>query len=376
MGAGIGGLVAALALARQGVPVQVFERAAGVGDVGAGISLGPPASRGLYALGLEAALRAAADVPAAIEAVHFETGEPLGGGFANRRVRDEDRPYLNQIHRADLYALLQAALEAAAPGALRLGQAFLGLEQDNEEVTVRFAGGGLVRGAALIGCDGIRSSVREAVIGPQPLRFTGRAVYRFLVPREAAAPFVRQGGSVSYVAPRTSLLRYAVRHGGLVNCVAFTLAEEVAEGWSNRVSREELLDLFRGWHPDVLGLVAKAPAEGAVKWGLFDRDPLENWTFGRVALLGDAAHPMLPFLGAGAGMAIEDGVVLGRSFGEAGDIHAALETYQRARLERANRLLLESRRQAEMFAEGPGTKREPTISREELADYDPSLVPL
>jgi salicylate hydroxylase len=377
VGGGIGGLTAAVALQRQGQKVIVFEKARAIGDVGAGISIGVTASKGLYSLGLREALRAASDTPKASQALHYQTSEPLGGGFADRALRPEEAPYLNQIHRADLFAILQVALEAAEPGALRLGHGFVGYAQDEGGVTATFANGERARGQALIGCDGLRSDVRAQMFGAESPRFTGRVAYRFLVPMDKARPFMGVGGSNSYVGPGRSLLRYTIRHETLVNCVAFTYDDPwMGEGWSQRVSNDELVALFPGWNSDVIGLAANAPLEGTAKWALYDRDPLQTWVEGRVALLGDAAHPMLPFLGMGAAMAIEDAVILARAFAQAGDIEAGLVLYQNARAPRAGAILLESRRQGEMNSEGPGSTTTPALPRQDRINYDPSTVVL
>jgi salicylate hydroxylase len=377
IGGGIGGLTAAVALAKQGLKALVFERAAAIGDVGAGISLGVTASKGLYSLGLREILRAASDPPQKSTALHYQTGEVLGGAFADRPYDAEDRPFVNQIHRADLFALLKDALERLNPGALHLGHAFERFEQDGEGVTAIFADGRTVRGAALIGCDGVRSQVRARMLGPEEPRFTGRVAYRFLVPMERARPFMTVPGSASYVAPRKSLLRYPVRHGTLVNCVAFVHSDSgMGESWSQRVTAQELVALFEDWHPDVQGLARAAPLDGTAKWGIYDRDPLPEWTQGRVTLLGDAAHPMLPFLGLGAAMAIEDAVVLARACLAKPEMSDALGLYEKARSGRAGDILLASRHQAEIFSDGPGGTRRPTLTKKQRMDYDPSTVPL
>ena len=377
IGGGIGGLTAAVALAKQGLNVLVFERAAAIGDVGAGISLGITASKGLYSLGLREILRAAADPPQKSTALHYQTGAVLGGAFADRPYEPEDRPFVNQIHRADLFTLLKDALDRLSPGALQLDHAFERFEQDGDGVTASFANGKTARGAALVGCDGVRSMVRAQMFGPEEPRFTGRVAYRFLVPMDKAKPYMTVAGSASYVAPRKSLLRYPVRHGTLVNCVAFVHSDSgMGESWSQRVTSEELMALFDGWHADVQGLASAAPLDGTAKWGIYDRDPLPTWTEGRVTLLGDAAHPMLPFLGLGAAMAIEDAVVLARSCQALPDVPAALRLYERARSGRAGDILLASRHQADIFSDGPGGTRRPTLTKKQRMDYDPSTVPL
>jgi salicylate hydroxylase len=180
------------------------------------------------------------------------------------------------------------------------------------------------------------------------------------------------------VAPGQSFLRYVIRKGTMVNCVTFVTTDAwTGEGWSERVSNDELMALFAGWHPDVIGLAANAPLEGTAKWALYDRDPLDVWVQDRVALLGDAAHPMLPFLGLGAAMAIEDAVVLGRAFGQSQDVRSALQVYQSARVERAGLMLLESRRQSQLYGEGPDSQKPRTVTtHKERMNYDPSTAPL
>ena len=377
IGGGIGGLTAAVALEKQGFKTVVFEQAQAVGDVGAGISLGITASKGLYSLGLREILRAASDPPKKSTALHYQTGEILGGAFADRPYDEEDRPFVNQIHRADLFTLLKNALERLNPGALHLGHAFVRFEQDSAGVTAIFANGETRRGAALVGSDGINSKVRARMLGPEEPRFTGRVAYRFLVPMEQASPYMTVAGSASYIAPRKSLLRYPVRHGTLVNCVAFVHSDSgMGEGWSQRVTSAELLSLFADWHPDVQGLARAAPLERTAKWGIYDRDPLPTWTQGRVTLLGDSAHPMLPFLGLGAAMAIEDAVVLARACQKMPDIPAALSLYENARSGRAGDILLASRHQADIFSDGPDGTRRPILTKQQRMDYDPSTAPL
>jgi salicylate hydroxylase len=378
IGGGIGGLTAALALLRQGVPVQVFEQARTIGDVGAGISLGATASKGLYSLGLKDALQAVSDRPQASAARHYQTGEILGGGFKDRQWSAKDLLYTNMVHRADLFTVLLNAVEAIDPHCVTLDRTLVRYRQEADGVTAVFADGSEARGQALIGCDGVRSQVRDGLFGASSPLFTGRIVYRFLVPMDLAAPFMSGGTSSTYVAPGQNFLRYVIRKGAMVNCVTFVTADNwTGEGWSARVGNDELMALFPGWHPDVVGLAANAPLEGTAKWALYDRDPLEVWVQDRVALLGDAAHPMLPFLGLGAAMAIEDAVVLGRAYGQTGDIRSALQLYQSARVGRAGLMLLESRRQGQLFGDGPDSAKPKTVTtHKERMDYDPSTVAL
>jgi len=161
----------------------------------------------------------------------------------------------------------------------------------------------------------------------------------------------------------------------LLNCVAPICGVDWSgEGWSHRVAPAELQGLFAGWHSTVTRLASEAPEEKTAKWALFDRDPIPEWVQGRVALVGDSAHPMLPFLGLGAATGIEDAVILGRAFGLESDVAAALKRYEAARVGRAGEMLLDSRRQAQVFADGPGSTRGPKTTMKERMDYDPATV--
>jgi salicylate hydroxylase len=254
----------------------------------------------------------------------------------------------------------------------------IGFEQGREDAAVRLADGRRVTGRALIGCDGIRSTIRAQMFGPSEPRKTGRVANRFLVPIEDAAPYMGAGTAGIYVGARVALARYLIRKGTLVNCVAFAHVPDMdGEGWSHQATRDELVALFDGWHRDVVGLAACAPLERTARWALYDRDPLQTWVDGRVGLLGDSAHPVLPFLGFGAALGIEDAIVLARAFEAEPDPAQALRLYQGARLGRANAVLLESRRQGEQFDAGPGQAVEiPAAERESRVVYDPLTAPL
>jgi salicylate hydroxylase len=377
-GGGIAGLTVALALQRQGLQVVVFEQAGAVGDVGAGISIGAMTSRALYALGLEDALKAASDSPQASAAFDYRTGEVLGGTFARRNWTAADMVDVNMLHRADLFTVLKDAVDANDPQAIQLGCHVTGYEQDASQVTALLADGSRVQGQALIGSDGLRSTIRGQMFGPQAPRKTGRVAYRFMVPMEQAAPFMSAGAAGIYVGSRVAFGRYVIRHGSLMNCVGFAYLPEIeGESWTQRATREELLALFEGWHQDVVGLAAAAPLEKTARWALFDRAPLECWVDGRTALLGDAAHPILPFLGMGAALGIEDAIVLARAFGITQQAPEAFRIYEQARRDRANAILLESRRQGEIFDAGPDAPRDiPAAERESLVVYDPRTVAL
>jgi len=377
VGGGIAGLTSALALQRQGRKVRVFEQASRFGEVGAGLTLSQPATRGLFSLGLKEAIEKAADIPARACGADYWTGTRIEGPDLVQEARDAgDIPYFYQIHRADMHEILASAVLANDPDAITLGRQLCDLSQDETGVTATFVDGSTERGAVLIGADGVNSRVRTLLFGEEHPRFTGQVAYRFLVPSTQVEPFMTAGASCNYVGPGRSLLRYRIRHGSIVNGVAFVATDSwTGEGWSTPVETEELLEQFADVNDDVKGLMAAAPRDGTRKWALFDRDPMPQWTKGRVTLAGDSAHPMLPFLGLGAAMGIEDAVVLGRAFSADLPVAAALHVYEETRRERANAVLLESRRQGEIRrGEKPPTKHD--RSNDFLYTYDPSTVEL
>jgi salicylate hydroxylase len=376
-GGGIAGLAAALSLQQQGIKVRLFEQARQFGEVGAGISLSQPASRGLFSLGLKNAIIKAADVPQRAGSVDFATGIPEDGPDLMQASRDAGEiPYYYQIHRADLHQILVEAVMARDPETISLNKRIVDVSQDATSATAVFQDGTSSSGDVLLGADGINSRVRACLFGDEHPRFTGQVAYRFLVPVADVQEFLGHGASVKYSGLGKMVLRYIVRHGTLVNGVGFVPTESwTGEGWSTPAPREELLEKFAGANPDLTGLLERAPLDGTRKWALFDRDPLEEWVDGRIALMGDGAHPMLPFLGLGAAMGIEDGVVIGRALTSGLPALEALKVFEATRKDRANGVLLASRGQGLVDRNGQVVQA-PRISMAELVSYDPSAVPL
>ncbi|GLK44216.1 monooxygenase [Novosphingobium resinovorum] len=379
VGGGIAGLTAALGLQRQGLKVRLFEQAAQFGDVGAGITLSQPASRGLFSLGLRDAIERDADIPVRAGGADYRTGERIGGPDQIALAREAGEiPYFYQLHRADMHAILADAVYAMDPETIALNRQVVALAQDAAGVAARFADGSEERAPVLVGADGINSRVRAILFGEESPRFTGQSAYRFLIPVEQVQAQMHLGPSVNYLGPDRQLLRYLIRHGTVVNGVAFVKTDNwTGEGWSTPATNAEMLEKFADWNEDVKALLRAAPAEGTRKWALFDRDPLPQWTVDRVTLMGDAAHPMLPFLGLGAAMGIEDAVVFARAFATAGDPVAALHRYEATRRERANRVLLRSRRQGEINQSSDPEMRKRNGAdpeNENLMTYDPATT--
>lgn len=349
VGAGIGGLTVAIALARNGHEVSVFEQAPVLGEVGAGISLSQAAQSGYKALGLADAINAAATVTANMAFLHYRSGRLLAGAYDHGEGSGNPEAPLSarQLHRADLHAILVDAFRSLRPNGLHLGQSVLRVEPGDTGPVLHFADGSAETGDIIIGADGLKSNVRASLCGNQPARFTQQVAYRFLVDREEAAKFMGFGRAAVFQGPERVFNRYTVRHGAVVNCVGVTRAAKwEGEGWATSAERGEVLMAYEGWHPDVIGLIERA--DKLIKWGIFDRAPLEKWSSGAVTLLGDAAHPMLPFLGLGAAMAVEDAIILARALSLESSAPAAFERYEAARRPRTEIVHEQSRRQSVM----------------------------
>jgi salicylate hydroxylase len=368
IGAGIGGLSAALALHRAGLKVHVYERADEIKETGAGLTLTENGSLALEALGLKQASLDLSDDAAVTAFIHYRTGEvfhttspPEGEAAKHMATR--------VVHRSDLHSLLlETALAAGIP--VVTSSKLIDIEQDADRVHARFANGKTAAGAALIGADGLRSVARALLHGDAPPNRTGKVAWRSLVPIELVADLTGGHASAVHFGPKATFVRYTVRHGAVLNCVAIVETDIMAEdSWSTPSTNAELKAQFAGWDAGLLALIDRIPEGALYKWPLFDRDPISQWTFGRVTLLGDAAHPMLPFLGIGASMALEDGVVLGRAVTEAATLQEGLVRYEQARADRAAEVILTSRRQGELIQ---GEKVIETFSkpREPMSVFD------
>jgi salicylate hydroxylase len=352
VGGGIGGVTAALCLARTGWSVTVLEQAPAFGEVGAGLQIGPNASRVLHDLGLEEPLRAVACLPERVVLRHWRRGRelwqmPLG----ETAVERYGTPWYH-LHRADLLGVLLAAAEAEPAIELRTNVEVRAAEEAGEEGVVQLRGGE-ARGELVVGADGLHSTVRASLFGPAEARFTGRVAWRATVPAERAPDAARAPGTTVWLGPGRHFVHYPVRRGALVNCVAVVEREDPGEeSWSRRGDPAELAAEFASWHGDVRGLVDAMDPATCFQWALFDRDPMPRWRRGRLVLLGDACHPTLPFLAQGAGMAIEDARVLANCLGAHEEIDEALARYELLRRGRTARIQEESRRNAAVFHYG------------------------
>ncbi len=341
-GAGIGGLTLALALRARGIGAVLCEREAVLAEAGAGVQLGPNAVKVLDRLGLGEAVRAAAFRPEAAEI------REAGGGRLLLRVplaeAAEHRwgaPYL-QLHRADLQALLLARVREHDVE-LRLGAQARSVGPDG---ALRLAGGSQVAADVVVAADGLRSPVAASLFGPgAPLR-TGQTAWRAVVPREAVAAEVAPTATVWTGAGR-HLVHYPVRGGREINLVGVARGAGGSEGWADASAGDDLRAAFAGWPPPVPELTAAA--RGVWRQALYDRAPRPRWSAGAAVLLGDAAHPTLPFLAQGAALAVEDAWVLAAELAGTPDVRAALGRYEAARRPRTARVQAWSRRNARLY---------------------------
>lgn len=337
-GAGIGGIVAALALLQRGFEVELYEQAAELRELGAGVQISPNGSRVLCHLGLEPALEAIASVPTAKDMRLFNTGQAwrvqdLGASAVTRF----GSPYW-LVHRGDFHAVLVEALAERAPGAVHVGARCVGVEQDAAGVTLLLESGERVRGDALIGADGVHSRIRRQLFGDGRATFTGFMAWRGVVPMERLPPHLRQQHGNTWIGPLGHAVTYPLRRGELLNFVtAIERDDWLIESWSEAGTVDECRRDFARWHDDVLAIVDAIDVP--YKWAMLGREPLQHWSVGRVSLLGDACHPTLPFLAQGANMAIEDGMVLARCLEQFGDVPEALRHYEVARLDRTSRIV-------------------------------------
>ncbi|NIM42163.1 MAG: FAD-dependent oxidoreductase [Hydrogenophaga sp.] len=355
-GAGIGGLGAALAVARQGHAVTVLEQAPAFGEIGAGLQLGPNAVRVLADWGLLPALREAASFPDALRVRDARSGRALGHlGLGAAAVARHGQAYAC-IHRADLHALLQRAVAAQAQGvSWRLGARVDAWQPGDEGVSLTLASGDRLAGPALIGCDGLWSRVRHAGFDAAPPRRTGHLAYRGLVPADALPAAMRANEIGVWLGRQLHVVHYPVRRGEAINLVAVVQGEPGAadaSAWSQPAEAAELRAALGTLCTPLADWLAAVP--GWTRWVLHDRDPLRgpaDMARGPVALLGDAAHPMRPYLAQGAAMALEDAWTLGHLANGAtpGDWATRLARYAQLRWARNARVQRRSRRNGRIF---------------------------
>jgi salicylate hydroxylase len=335
-GAGIGGIVAALALLQRGFEVALYEQAAELRELGAGLQISANGSRVLCALGLRSAMEAIAAVPTHRELRLFNAGQAWRVGELADSLERYGAPYW-QVHRGDFHAVLVQALAKIAPAAVHVGTRCIGFEQDADGVTMLLENGGTAHGVALIGADGVHSRIREVLFGGGRATFTGFMAWRGVVPMDRLPARLHQRHAATWIGPYGHVVTYPLRRGELLNLVTAVRRDDwLIESWSEAGTVEECRRDLSLFHPDVLAIVDAIDVP--YKWAMLGREPLQSWSSGRVSLLGDACHPTLPFLAQGANMAIEDGMVLARCLA-AFSVVDALRRYEAARLDRTSRIV-------------------------------------
>lgn len=372
IGAGIGGLAAALALRRRGGEVALFEQARESGDVGAGLQIGPNAVKVLRALGLDRPVAEVSSELGNMVELTWNEGKlrsltPLG-----RTSREKfGAPYLT-AHRADLHRVLY---EALPPNCVTFGKHCTGVTAHGKSAVVRFADGGEVEADAVIGSDGIHSVVRRSVFGPDRPLFTGQIFWRGTLGMDRIkglgldqfGPDFSLNDYVSWLGPTGRVLCYPMYQGRVLNIAAGYVTEEwTAESWSAASTREEVLAAYPGWDERLLAIFRVV--ERWFKWGVFDRDPMARWSLGAVSLLGDAAHPMHPTLAQGAAMAIEDAYVLAECLHRhEEDLPLGLQDYETRRKPRTRRAQLQARQQ---FRNNLTVPPPPRLERDWIFSFD------
>jgi salicylate hydroxylase len=370
VGGGIGGLAAAAFLHRAGLSATVYEQAAEISEIGAGLVVAPNAVRLLRRLGrIELFQKTAVPLEVGWEFRRWQDGRVL---FSQRMGTDCERLYgewCYTAHRADLLDTLLSAVPEPGP---RLGARCVRVRRVGDRAELRFADGSAATADVVIGADGTHSVVRETVLNgeaPGPPRFSGVCAYRCLVPADQAPEFALRPVQTLWLGPGHHFVHYPITAGRYVNLVGFAPAGDwQIESWTAEGRIEDLRAEFADWDPQLTSLLGAADRTG--RWALLDRDPLPRWTDGPIAVTGDAAHPMFPFLGQGAAQAIEDAAVLARCLaGDPGDPPAALRRYEALRKPRTTRVQLGShaRLHANHLPDGP----EQLARDEAFADQDP-----
>jgi salicylate hydroxylase len=377
IGGGIGGLTAAAALHQRGFEVAVYERSPRLEEVGAGLQIGPNGVKVLRAIGLEAQLNLIAFQPTNQVSIKWDDAS-LRHRVPLKSIATEQygAPYMT-MHRAHLHGML---IKALPEGVIHLNTICVGAETRGNVAVARFADGREVEADAVIGADGVRSAIRAQLFGADRPRFTEMMCWRCMVPMERVPTRIGPGNSVAlergeyfgWIGPNGHVICYPIGDGSVLNIFAGHVTDQwVEESWSVPSSQEELLAAYRGWNEALLGMFRNV--QHVYKWGIYDRDPVPEWTKGRVSLLGDAAHPTMPTLAQGANMAIEDGVVLARNLARHdNDIHAALRGYVAERQPRTARVTLQSRQQ---FANNRKVPPPPFLDRTWIFTFDATKEP-
>jgi salicylate hydroxylase len=346
VGGGIGGITCMLALRQRGVDAQLFEQAAAFGQVGAGIQVSSNAARILLKLGLGPALKKVATYPEARDYRGWDTGERLYYTQLGQKAEAHFGSPYYAAHRAELLDVLLSELDEYG---VRLGSRVEYVYQDDRGVSLTLADGTTAQGDILVGADGIHSTVRAQLLGKESPRYTGNVAWRGLVPAERVA-HLNLGSVVGvWMGPNRSIVQYYVSAGRTFNWIGISRSPQPArESWLAEGKIEDALSEYVGWHSTIRTIIAATPK--VLRQALYDREPLPDWQVGRIVLLGDAAHPMLPFYAQGGAQSIEDAYVLAGCIAEGQDRPlAALARFVKMRLPRTAWMQGLARREEELY---------------------------
>lgn len=386
-GAGLGGLAAALCLKKSGHDVEIFEQAPVLGEIGAGIQLGGNAVRVLQYLGLRERLEEVVVRPDSIQYRLFNSGENLHQiRLGDDYERQYGAPYYH-VHRADLHQILVKAFQSMSPDSIRLNATVSDYVEDSDGVTLHLGDGSSATGDVLIGADGLKSNVRDRLLGSTPCNWTGNVAWRGTIPVEKLPKNFMEKCVSLFVGPRKHMVIYYLRRQELVNFVGVVENDDwKEEGWTVKSPWSELKTDFDGWHDTVQRVIDAVDKDECYRWALFNRLPIDNWSSEHVTLLGDSAHATLPFLASGAAMAIEDARILSRSFERSGTIADCLRVYQRSRIARTRLVQETSTRMGNLYHQPDEAAFRDMFSRMALeqdrswerwlAEYDANTVDL
>ncbi len=339
-GAGIAGTSAAIALRLSGHNVRLLERVAAMAEVGAGLQVSANAGHVYAALGMGEAL-VTRSVPPDQWIVRLGKSSERLTAFALGRPHLEQHgfPCCN-IHRADLQDILLTRLDEVAPGALHLGSEVTGYDEDDRGASVRLANGQSLRCDLLVAADGVRSPIRRQILGPDRPEYSGNIAWRSVIPAERLPRDFMADDHAAWVGPGRHMIMYWLRNRELLNVVGLVESDiDAEESWTVQADWHEFKRDFEGWHADVQTVIDASDRDTCYRWALNIRQPVHNWRSERAVLIGDAAHPMLPYLAQGAAAAVEDAAILMRVLADPGDVPAALERFQKTRTPRAARVV-------------------------------------
>jgi salicylate hydroxylase len=357
VGGGIGGLTLAIALRERGVPVEVFEQAPDLREVGAAVALSANGTRLLRRLGIDESLGAVSVEPSELVIRRWHDGEILAAHPMAQWYRDTFGAPFYGLHRADLQRVLS---ERLGTDVLRLGHRCVGLANEPDGVKLDFAGGETARADVAVGADGVHSEVRRLAMGAEPAVFSGTTGFRGLVSVDRLPSLPDPSPLQFWAGPGRHLLHYSIAGGTIINFLAVVRQPEwTKDAWVESCEVEETIEAYQGWHPAVTEMLGAV--EEASRWALHDHAPLTRWSVGRVVLLGDAAHAMLPHQGQGANQTIEDAVALADCLAEArpADLPTALDRYEAGRRPRTRMVQRYSRLAADCLhlPDGSATER-------------------